>query len=58
MSIPLQLRTPINKNQARGGAGWCYALNWVEVDGIERLFDKPRRDPWNLHAIPHTRIIK
>ena len=58
--FPLQARIPINTMERRGGAGFCYALNWVDplsTDPGKKLVEERDQcvmDPWGLHKMPKS----
>lgn len=58
MKFGLQHRIPINTMARRGGAGYCYTLNWIDPlstdpgkQAKEEEYQKVL-DPWGIHEMP------
>ena len=60
MMFPLHTRIPINTMERRGGAGFCYAINWVDPissdPGKKYKEEKLSQilDPWGIHEMPKS----
>ena len=58
MKFGLQHRIPINTMARRGGAGYCYTLNWVDPLSTDlgkqakEEQDQKVLDPWGIHEMP------
>jgi hypothetical protein len=50
MKFPLHMRIPISTMERRGGAGYCYTLNWVDTT----LLYQNGSDPWGIHEMPKS----